>query len=75
MAIQPPQGPSDIFRTATMTSAVAMARDREKAHSEMDEQEQDRIQHERFEAEHQEYLRSKDRPGFFKRLRNKLSIG
>jgi hypothetical protein len=72
MAKQPPQGPSDMFRTTTMASAVMMAHDRERAHNDLDERERDRIAQETIEAEHQEYLRSQRQSSRMRRILNRL---
>lgn len=74
MAMNSPSGPIEATRNASMITGVLQARDRQRMVDSLDERERDRLAQEHHDIEFNEIEQNFEKPGFFQRLRDRLSF-
>lgn len=72
MAMNSPSSPIEATRNAAMMSGLMQARDRERTLEALDERERDRLAQEKLNLEFNELEIAPTRPGFFRRLLDRL---
>lgn len=72
MAMNSPSGPIEATRNASMITGVLQARDRQRMTDSLDERERDKLAQEQRNIEFNEIDLDYEKPGLFRRLRDRL---